>query len=102
MAGPDPRSPDLDVRYVAKLARIALTEDEAALYGAQLKDILGHVASLNELNTGDIDATAQVIESRNVWRDDVVQPCLSREEVLAEAPQAHGAYFRVPRILGEA
>lgn len=93
--------PDLDVRYVAKLARLALTEDEANTYGGQLADILGHVDALGELDTSDVAATAQVIESRNVWREDELQPCLSRDEVLAEAPQAHGAYIRVPRIIGE-
>ena len=94
--------PELDVRYVAKLARLALTDEEARDYGAQLADILGHVAALNELDTSDVAATAQVIESRNVWRDDETSPCLTRDEVLAEAPQSQGAYFRVPRIIGEA
>lgn len=93
--------PELDVRYVAKLARLALTDEEARVYGAQLADILGHVAALNELDTSDVAATAQVIESRNVWRDDETSPCLTRDEVLAEAPQSQGAYFRVPRIIGE-
>jgi aspartyl-tRNA(Asn)/glutamyl-tRNA(Gln) amidotransferase subunit C len=94
-------SPDLDVRYVAKLARIALTDDEARTYGAQLADILGHVAALNELDTSDVAATAQVIESRNVERDDALTPCLPRNEVLAGAPREQGGYFRVPRIIGE-
>jgi aspartyl-tRNA(Asn)/glutamyl-tRNA(Gln) amidotransferase subunit C len=95
-------SPDLDVRYVAKLARIALTDDEARTYGAQLADILGHVAALNELDTSDVAATAQVIESRNVDRADALAPCLPRDEVLAGAPRAQGGFFRVPRIIGEA
>lgn len=93
--------PELDVRYVAKLARLALTDEEARSYGAQLADILGHVAALNELDTSDVAATAQVIESRNVWREDEVVPCLPRDEVLEQAPQAQGTYFRVPRIIGE-
>lgn len=93
--------PELDVRYVAKLARLALTDEEARTYGAQLADILGHVAALNELDTSDVAATAQVIESRNVWRADEPAVCLPRDEVFAEAPQAQSAYFRVPRIIGE-
>lgn len=95
-------NPDLDVRYVAKLARLALTDEEAQTYGSQLADILGHVDALSELDTSDVAATAQVIESRNVLRPDELRPCLSREEVLAEAPQAQGFYIRVPRIIGEA
>jgi|SRR5579872_2146841 len=94
-------SPDLDVRYVAKLARIALTDEEARTYGVQLADILGHVAALNELDTSDVAATAQVIESRNVERDDTLVPCLSRNDVLAGAPREQGGFFRVPRIIGE-
>lgn len=93
--------PELDVRYVARLARLALTDEEARAYGAQLADILGHVDALSELDTSDVAATAQVIESRNVWREDDLQPCLPRDEVLAEAPQSQGAYIRVPRIIGE-
>ena len=93
--------PELDVRYVAKLARLALTDDEARVYGAQLAGILGHVAALNELDTSDVGATAQVVESRNVWRDDEPVACLPRDEVLAQAPKAQGTYFRVPRIIGE-
>ena len=93
--------PEFDVRYVAKLARIALTEDELQTYGVQLADIMGHVAALNELDTSDVAATAQVIESRNVSRDDTVAPCLSRDEALAEAPRTQMGYIRVPRIIGE-
>ena len=95
-------APDFDVRYVAKLARLALTDEEAEAYGSQLAGILDHVGALNELDTSDVAATAQVIESRNVEREDVIAPCLSREVVIREAPQAQGAYFRVPRIIGEA
>lgn len=94
-------APDLDVRYVAKLARLALTEEEARSYGAQLANILEHVSALNELDTSDVAATAQVVESRNAWREDELSSCLPREEVLAEAPRAQGAYIRVPRIIGE-
>lgn len=92
----------VDVRYVAKLARIALTDDEAALYGAQLEDLLGHVASLQDLDTSDVAATAQVIPLRNVDRADEVRPSLPRADALAGAPGVQGAFFRVPRILGEA
>jgi len=94
-------APEFDVRYVAKLARIALTEDELQTYGVQLADIMGHVAALNELDTSDVAATAQVIESRNVSRNDTVAPCLSRDEALAEAPRTQTGYIRVPRIIGE-
>ncbi len=92
---------EIDVRYVAKLARLALTDDEVTTYGAQLGDLLEHVATLQELDTAAVAATAQVIASRNVDRDDTVAPSLPRDEVLAGAPQAQGAYVRVPRIIAE-
>lgn len=92
----------IDVKHVAKLARLALTDDEVALYGAQLGALLTFVDEMSELNTDSVAATAQVIESRNVERDDVVTPCLSREDALAGAPRAQNGYFRVPKIIAAA
>ena len=94
-------SEKIDVRYVAKLARIALTDEEVDRFGAQLGDLLMHVNALGELDTNAVNATAQVVESRNVQRGDRPTPCLDREIVLAEAPQRQGAFFRVPRIIAE-
>jgi aspartyl-tRNA(Asn)/glutamyl-tRNA(Gln) amidotransferase subunit C len=92
----------IDVRAVARLARLALTDDEVATYGAQLEELLRHVDELAQLDTADVAATAQVIESRNVDRDDVVAPCLDRDVALAGAPQPQLGYFRVPKIIAEA
>jgi aspartyl-tRNA(Asn)/glutamyl-tRNA(Gln) amidotransferase subunit C len=94
-------SEKIDVRYVAKLARIALSDDEARRFGAQLEDLLEHVNVLSELDTAKVPATAQVVESRNVERDDEITPCLDRETVLSMAPQRQGAFFRVPKIIAE-
>ncbi len=91
----------IDIRYVAKLARIALTDDEIERFGKQLGDLLGHVNALAELDTESVPATAQVVESRNVSRADAVRPCLDREVVLEQAPQRQGGFFRVPRIIAE-
>lgn len=90
-----------DIRYVAKLARVALTDDEIERFGKQLGDLLGHVDKLKELDVASVPATAQVVESRNAVRDDRESPCLDREQVLSEAPQRQGAFFRVPRIIAE-
>ena len=92
-------SDSIDVRYVAKLARIALTDEEVERFGAQLGDLLDHVRALEKLDTGSVAATAQVIASRNVERGDDVRGCLDRETVLEQAPQRQGAFFRVPRII---
>lgn len=94
-------SEKIDVRYVAKLARIALTDEEVERFGAQLGNLLEHVNVLSELDTASVPATAQVVESRNVEREDVPGACLDRETVLSMAPQRQGAFFRVPRIIAE-
>ena len=91
----------IDVRYVAKLARIALTDEEVDRFGAQLGDLLAHVNALAALDTSAVPATAQVVESRNVEREDLERPCLDRETVLAQAPKRQGGFFRVPRIIAE-
>src|SRR5579875_3387519 len=77
-------APDLDVRYVARLARLALTDEEARVFGAQLAGILEHVSALNGLDTSDVAATAQVVESRNAWRDDAVAACRASSEKVGE------------------
>jgi aspartyl-tRNA(Asn)/glutamyl-tRNA(Gln) amidotransferase subunit C len=91
----------IDVRGVARLARLALSDDEIERYGAQLEDLLKHVDDLNGLDTSDVAATAQVIESRNVTRADALVPCLPHETVMAAAPQPQHGFFRVPKIIAE-
>lgn len=94
-------SEKIDIRYVAKLARIALTEEEVERFGRQLGDFLTHLDALASLDTSSVPATAQVVESRNVERDDVAGECLSRETVLSMAPRRQGAFFRVPRVIAQ-
>lgn len=94
-------SDTIDIRHVAALARIALTDEEIARFSKELGELLEHVRALERLDTQSVAATAQVVESRNVVREDRERPCLDREEVLAEAPQRQGAFFRVPRIIAE-
>lgn len=97
-------SGDIDVAYVAKLARIALTPAEVERFGAQLGILLEHVRALERLpvaDVADVAATARVIAQSNVMRDDLSVPSLDREVVLESAPQREGSYFRVPRIIAE-
>ena len=91
-----------EVIHVARLARLALTEEEIALYGEQLGRILGHAGRVTSLETEGVPPTAQPIALANVFRPDVPNepaPCLSREEALANAPAVEADHFRVPRIL---
>jgi len=93
----------IDIRHVARLARLALTDAEIATFGPQLGSLMTHVDALAQLDTNEVAATAQVVPSRNVQRADALRPetMLSREAALMNAPQAQGPYFRVPRIIAE-
>jgi aspartyl-tRNA(Asn)/glutamyl-tRNA(Gln) amidotransferase subunit C len=88
-----------DVEHIAFLARLGLSEDEKQTFQDQLSGILEYMQTLAELDTSDIPPTAQVIPLRNVMRDDVVQPSLPREAVLANAPDREGDFLRVPPVL---
>jgi aspartyl-tRNA(Asn)/glutamyl-tRNA(Gln) amidotransferase subunit C len=90
-----------DVAHVAKLARLELTDDELELFTGQLADVLDHANDVAALDTSGVAPTAHPLPLSNVFRDDIPRPCLDREEVLAQAPEAEGGRFRVPRILGE-
>ena len=90
-----------DVEHVAHLARLGLTEEELTRLEGQLNHILDQYAVLATLDTDHIPPTAQTIELANILREDVVQPSLSTEDALANAPeQSDGGHFVVPAILG--
>jgi len=89
------------VEHIAALARIGLSEEEIELMREQLSSILDHIASLQDVDTDDIPPTAQVIQLQNVMRDDVVQPSLPREAVLANAPATEDGYLKVNAVLDQ-
>jgi aspartyl-tRNA(Asn)/glutamyl-tRNA(Gln) amidotransferase subunit C len=90
-----------DAAYVARLARIDLTEQELDLYAGQLAAVLDHAAQLAALDTTGVEPTAHPLPLQNVLRKDEPRPCLDRDEVLAQAPEVEDRRFRVPRILGD-
>ncbi len=90
-----------EVAHLARLARLALDDDELDHYAVQLDAILDAVASVSEVAADDVPATSHPVVMTNVFRDDETRPCLPRDEVLAEAPAAQDGRFRVPRILDE-
>jgi aspartyl-tRNA(Asn)/glutamyl-tRNA(Gln) amidotransferase subunit C len=88
-----------EVRHIAELARIALNDEERALYQEQLSAILVYFERLQELDTETIPPTATVLPLRNVMRTDESRPSLPREEILANAPAAGEGCFEVPAVL---
>lgn len=100
MAGPA-RLTGEEARYVARLARLALTEAELDLYATQLADVLEHAAAVSALDTEGVEPTAHPLPLRNVMRQDEPVACLDRDVVLEAAPAAEDGRFKVPRILGE-
>ena len=91
-----------EVAHLARLARLALTEDELDSFAGQLDAILGHVSQIQAVDVTDVEPTGNPLKDVNVTRPDTVEPCLTQDEALAEAPKVVEGRFAVPRILGEA
>ncbi|HEY6744949.1 MAG TPA: Asp-tRNA(Asn)/Glu-tRNA(Gln) amidotransferase subunit GatC [Mycobacteriales bacterium] len=90
-----------EVAHLARLARLAVSDDELDVFAGQLDVILGAVARVQQVAAADIPPTSHAVPLTNVLRPDVLRPCLDRDEVLAAAPAAEDGRFRVPRILDE-
>lgn len=88
-----------EVRKIAELAKLDLTDDEVSLYAGQLSSILGYFRKLQEVDTSQIAPTASVLPLQNVMRDDTPAPALSPDEVIANAPDSLGTQFLVSTIL---
>ena len=88
-----------EVEHVARLARLALRDDEIDALAEELGVILEHAAEVSALDTRDVPPTAHPLPLVNVLRADTPRPSLDRDEVLAMAPDAEDSRFRVPRIL---
>lgn len=89
----------IDVSYVARLARLYLTEEERQTFQAQLEHIVAYVHKIRELNVDGIEPTSHASAVQNVFRADAVRPGLDREAVLANAPAKAGDQFMVPKIV---
>lgn len=87
-----------EVEHVAKLARLALTDEEKEKFAKQMGDILDYFNQLKEVNTDNIEPMAHAITVTNVMREDAVVKQATREEILSNAPDEENGYFRVPKI----
>ena len=90
---------EIDVKYVAQLARLSLTAEEEQKFGAQLGQILGYIEKLNELDVSQVEPTAHAVPLVNVTRLDEVRPSLSNEDALRNAPARANGLFIVPKIV---
>ena len=90
-----------DVEHVARLSRLALDEAELERMREQLNLILAHLDTLRLVDTTGVEPTAHAVDVVNVMREDEEEPCLSQDEMLANAPDRSGELFRVPRIIEE-
>lgn len=90
---------DADVRKIAKLARLRLSDEEIARYGGQLTKILDSMAELAALDTKDVPTTTSVLGAVNVLRDDQPKPFEDREALLGNAPDRDGPYFKVRKVI---
>ena len=87
------------VRHIAKLARIAMSDDELGRLVPELNNILGWVEQLGEVNTDGVEPLATVIDQKLRLRDDVVNDGNIRDQVLANAPDAQHGFFAVPKVI---
>jgi aspartyl-tRNA(Asn)/glutamyl-tRNA(Gln) amidotransferase subunit C len=85
-----------EVLHVARLARLALSEEELGRFSEQLSAILDAVGKVAELDLSGVEPTAHPLDLVNVWAEDEPRPCLSVDEALANAPDRDGDSFRVP------
>ena len=90
---------DLDVAYVARLARINLTEDEARIFQKQLEDVLKYVEKLGQLDVTGVDAAAHALPVFNVFCADAPRDWFTAEQALSNAPRQANGLFVVPKVV---
>jgi len=89
----------IDIDYVANLARIALSDEERALFSGQLEEILEYIEQLKKVDVEGVEPTAHAFSVTNVWREDVARPGLTPEEALSNAPEARDGMYVVPKVI---
>ncbi len=89
------------IRHVGKLSRIELTDEQVAMFGRQLADIVEYVDKLQQINTDGVEPMAHALPVHNVLAEDAPRPSLSPEAALANAPDRIDDFYRVPKVIGE-
>lgn len=89
----------MEIEKVAMLAMLQLKEGEKELFSEQMGSIINYIDKLNEIDTSGIEPTAHVLPIKNVFREDVLTPSLSRDKALQNAPERDENFYRVPKII---
>ena len=92
---------EAQVRRVALLSRLELSDQEVSQFSTQLSAIFEYIEKLNELDTDNVEPLAHCLPVHNIFREDVPKPSLSNEAALANAPERENEYFKVPKILDD-
>ena len=92
-------SEQMDVRYIANLARIDLSEEECSTFQGQLEAVLGYIKKLQDVDVEGIDTTAHTTQIFGSLREDVSTPALSQEDLLCNAPESALGQIRVPKVV---
>jgi len=93
------KTSDLDVAYIARLARIKLTEAEAKVFQKQLDDVLQYVEKLRQADISDVEPAAHALPIFNVFREDAARDWFSAEQALSNAPRKANGLFIVPKVV---
>jgi aspartyl-tRNA(Asn)/glutamyl-tRNA(Gln) amidotransferase subunit C len=88
-----------DVKHIARLSRLSLSDEEIDIFSGQLSSIIEYVEQLNSLDTGNIEPTSHVIPLNNIMRDDIPAASLPVEDALKNAPDSTEKFYRVPKII---
>ncbi len=97
-----PKTPKIDIDYVANLARVDLTDEEKEKFSAQLGDVLAYFDKLKAVDVSGIDPTAHAFPIYNVWAEDVSAPGFTAEEALRNAPKTRDSQVVVPKVVEDA
>jgi aspartyl-tRNA(Asn)/glutamyl-tRNA(Gln) amidotransferase subunit C len=97
----EPKITMRDVEHMARLSRLALTDPEKERMRRELDGILSYIDKLRALDTANVPPTSHAVPMTNVMREDEPRPSLPQDEMLANAPERSGEFFRVPKIIEE-
>ncbi len=89
----------MKIEHVALLARLKLRDGEKELFSKQVGNIIEYIDKLNELDTTNVEPTAHILPMKNVFREDKLNPSLSQDRALQNAPDRNNSFYRVPKII---